>query len=342
MEKTQFEISTRTIIKSIFIILGIWFLYLIRDVIAILFISLIIVAAIEPLVDFLKKKKIPRSLSVLVIYLLIFALAGIFFSFLIPSLIGQSKEFSENFPKYTEAFMKTYGGVENFLGNFGFRLEDANILGDLGKKVTEGTANIFSKTIGVFSGFFTFLIVLSLVFYLSAEEDGMKKFVSSFVPENHKEHVSSLAEKVKMKVGKWLQGQLLLMFIIFVLYYIVLLALGIPYALILAVIGGILEIVPYLGPIIATVISTIVAFFISPATGFLVLGGYVIIQQLENNVIVPQIMKKTVGLNPIIVILVLLIGAKIGGTMGAILAIPIATIIGILLEDTMNYRMKNS
>ncbi len=342
MEKTQFEISPQTIIKAIFIILGIWFLYLIRDVIVILFISLIIVAAIEPTVDFLKRKKIPRSFSVLVIYLLLFTLVGLLFSFLIPSLVNQFKDFSENFPRYTEAFLKTYGGIEKFLGTFGFEMQDANILGDLGSKITEGSANIFSKTIGVFSGFFSFLIVLSLVFYLSVEEDGMQKFVSSFVPASRREYAVSLAERVKTKVGKWLQGQLLLMLIIFILYYIVLSILGVPYALILAVIGGILEIVPYLGPIISTVIATIIGFFISPATGFMVLGGYVIIQQLENNVIVPQIMKKTVGLNPIIVILVLLIGAKIGGTMGAILAIPIATIIGILLEDTMNYRMKNS
>jgi predicted PurR-regulated permease PerM len=116
--------------------------------------------------------------------------------------------------------------------------------------------------------------------------------------------------------------------------------LKVPYALVLAIFGGVLEIIPYLGPIISAIPAIILGFFVSPLTGLLVLVFYILIQQLENHVMVPQIMKKAVGLNPIVVILVLLIGAKIGGTMGAILSIPVATVINVFLQDVFFKKKK--
>ena len=168
---------------------------------------------------------------------------------------------------------------------------------------------------------------------MSVKEDGMNSFLVSLTPKAHKDHVVIVANRIKKKIGRWLGGQLLLMLIIFALDFIALSIFRVPYALILALFAGLLEIVPYLGPIISVALASIVGFFISPVTGLIILGILTVIQQLESHVIAPQLMKKVVGLNPVVVILALLIGAKLGGTLGAILAIPLATSAGVLISD---------
>jgi predicted PurR-regulated permease PerM len=132
------------------------------------------------------------------------------------------------------------------------------------------------------------------------------------------------------------------MIFIFILDFLALYFLGVPYALLVALIGGLLEIVPYLGPIISAAVATIVGFLVSPLTGILVLAAYIIIQQIENHIIVPQVMKKAVGLNPVAVILALLIGAQLGGALGAILAIPIAAVVSVFTSDIILWGKQNS
>lgn len=133
-----------------------------------------------------------------------------------------------------------------------------------------------------------------------------------------------------------MSGQLILMVIIFLLDYAVLYFLGVPYALVIALMGGFFEIIPYIGPTISTFVAVLVTLLVSPIKAIFVLLFYVIIQQAENNIIFPQIMKKAVGLNPLAVILSMLIGLKIAGVAGAILAIPVATAIGIVFKELIN------
>lgn len=161
----------------------------------------------------------------------------------------------------------------------------------------------------------------------------MKGFVVAITPSKYHDYAVSSAEKIKVKIGRWMQGQLLLMLIIFALDFLALHFLNVPYALILAILGGLLEIVPYLGPIISAVPAVIFGFLVSPLTGILVLAVYIVIQQVEGHIITPQVMKKALGLNPIVVILALLVGAKIGGVLGAILSVPITTAMSVFVDD---------
>jgi predicted PurR-regulated permease PerM len=176
-------------------------------------------------------------------------------------------------------------------------------------------------------------VVFSLAFYMSVEENGIKHFLVSVTPEKHKRYVASITDRIKDSMGKWLLGQLLLMLIIAVTVWLGLLLVGVPHALLLGVFAGIMEIIPYVGPIIGAVPGVILGFIASPTIGFFAILVYVATQQLENHVIVPQVMKKAVGLSPITVILVLLIGAKLAGAMGAILAVPIAAAVSIFVKD---------
>ncbi len=335
MIEKRIDISTGIIFRTILILLGIWFIYVVRDAVALFFIAVILTAAIEPAVNWFQGKKIPRPFGVLIIYLLIFLIGGMLMSFLIPSMVSQFKDFSKDFPFHMERLTDSFSGLDSYTKSKGIDFNSEKFLSNLGGGLNYSSGKIFSTTIGVFSGFLSLIIVLSMTFYMSVIEDGMKRFLSSVTPARHKEYVVSLGDRIKEKIGKWMLGQLFLIVLIFVLYYAVLSILGVPYALILAILGGLLEIIPYLGPIISAVPAVIIGFLISPLTGLLVLAAYIIIQQIENHVIVPQIMKKAIGLNPVAVILALLVGVKFAGVLGAILAVPVATAIGVFLGDLM-------
>lgn len=334
-EKNTIDISTGIIFRTILIILGIWFIYLIRDIIAVFFIALIMTAAVEPAVNRLTKKRIPRSFSVLIIFLILFLIAGLIISFLVPPIIGQFKSFSENIPVHLEKLTRTFSGLEDYFQSHGVAFSSQSFLADIGAKLSQSGGKIFSTTVSFFNGVIMIIAILSMTFYLSVKEKGMEKLLISISPTAHQAYAVSLAERIKERIGKWLQGQLFLMLIIFILDFIVLSLLGIPYALILAIFAGLLEIIPYLGPIISAIPGVILGFLISPLTGLLVLAAYIIIQQFENHVIVPQVMKRAIGLNPVVVILALLIGAKLGGVLGAILAVPLAAAVSVFVKDLL-------
>lgn len=330
------DISVGVVLRTILIILGLWFLYMIKDVLALLFLSIVLVSAIEPMVDWMQKKKIPRSVGVLLIYLFLVLLIGVSVYFLIPPIEKQFSDFTQNFSQYSEKTSNSFQGIRDFLDKSHIVFDTQKFFENLGNDISNSSGGIFATTVGVFSGLISTIVVLSLTFYMAAKEDGFGKFIVLVVPENHQRYALSLTERIKDKIGKWMQGQLILMFVVFVLDYIGLLIVGIPYALVLAIFAGLMEIIPYVGPIISAIPGIILGFLISPITGLFVFLVYVVVQQLENHIITPQIMKKAVGLNPIVVILALLVGAKLGGAFGAIVAIPVATAGSIFISDIMN------
>jgi predicted PurR-regulated permease PerM len=336
IEKRTIDISTGIIFRTILILLGIWFLYIIRDIVAILFVAVIITAAIDPIVNWMNGKKLPRSLAVSIIYVMLFMVIGGVFYFLIPPFVSQFQEFSQNFPTYVEKSTGFLRGLEKFGQSHNVSFTEQNFLQGISDNITQFSLNIFSTTIGVFSGFISILVVMSLTFYMSVKKDGMKSFVVAVTPDKYQDYAVSAAEKVKIKIGRWMQGQLFLMFLIFILDFATLYFLDVPYALVLAILGGALEIIPYLGPIISAVPAILLGFLVSPLTGILVAAAYIIIQQAESHIITPQIMKKVLGLNPIVVILALLIGAKIGGVLGAILSVPITTAMSVFVNDLVD------
>jgi predicted PurR-regulated permease PerM len=148
-----------------------------------------------------------------------------------------------------------------------------------------------------------------------------------------------LVNRMQDKIGLWLRGQIILSVIIFLLTYLGLSILGVKYALVLALVAGLTEFVPYLGPILAAIPAVFFAFTQDPMLAVFVIVLYYIIQLFENNFIVPQLMQKVVGLNPVVSIVVLLIGFKVGGIIGVILAIPVATAIGVFAKDIFQKRM---
>jgi len=169
----------------------------------------------------------------------------------------------------------------------------------------------------------------------------LKRFIRSILPVNYQPYFTRMMNRIQKKMGSWLRGQLLLSFVIFLITAISLYVLhritgAVPFWLVLAVIAGVLEVVPFLGPFIAGTIAVVLVLSNSVAIAVFVVLIYVIIQQLENQILVPKIMQKTVGLNPLIIILVIVIGSRLAGVLGAILAIPVAAAAQVFIKDMMN------
>jgi predicted PurR-regulated permease PerM len=200
------------------------------------------------------------------------------------------------------------------------------------------TGGVVSITTNVLGGFVTFIAAIVLFIYLLIDEKALKYFVLSFFPDDHRENMADIFRKVASKVGDWFRGQLLLAFIVGVVSLIGLLIIGVPYALTLAVISGVLDIVPTLGPVIAGVLAAAIALTDSPIKALIVVIFYVIIQQLESNILVPKVMQKAVGLSPVIIIIAILIGARLLGIVGAIIAVPLAASLIVVLSEWSSIR----
>lgn len=332
-ERTTVDISIGIIFRTVLIVLAVWFVYLIKDIIALLFIAIVMVAAMDPIVYRLHRRKIPRVVGVSIVYFCLLAVIGLIASFLVPTLVAQFEEFVRNLPDIARGLENSFQGLNAFFQAQHIALSTQSLLSDFGAEASGSFGGIFTATVGIFSFFVAAIIVLVMAFYMAIKEDGIKNFIVSVVPEKHKEYAGSLELRVQRKIGRWMLGQIFLMVIVFLLDFIGLSILGVPFALTLAILAGLMEIVPYIGPIVSAVPAVIVGLSVSPLTGFFVLILYIIVQQFEGHILLPQVMKKAVGLHPIATILALLIGLKLGGIPGAVLAIPIATAVSVFLGD---------
>lgn len=314
----RIDISHKTIFFIAIFLLGLWALYQIVDVILLLFIAIILMAGLSPLVKYLSTWKLPRTLSIGIAYLCIIAVIAGLISLMITPLIDQTTKLIQTLPQTAQAILPP------FLDPSIFQRELTNV-----------ASNALSFSLIIFNNFLAIISVLVLTFYLLLERDKLDGRIAQLFVGNE-EQVKKTVRRIEEKLGSWLRGQLALSLIIGTLAYVLLLALQIPYALPLAILAGLFEIVPVIGPIISAIPAILIGLTISPLTAGLVALGYFVIQQLENSLIVPQVMKKAVGLNPLIVILAVSIGGKLLGISGALLAVPITVVIQILIEDLFN------
>jgi len=324
------NISTSTILRVIIILLALVFLYIIKDILMVVFVAIIIAAAINGPVSWLQRHRVPRLLGVIFIYLLLLLFLALIVTLIFPPLAEQIKQLAIYFPEFME---KIGLSVQEWWGKYRSEGNLQSFLDKISNKLAQATSSVFATIIGLFGGLLSAIIILVISFYLAVQEKGAKRFLISLTPSEHHNYLSGLIERIESKIGGWLRGQLLLMLIVGLLTYIGLYFLGVKYALTLALIAALLEIVPYIGPILAAVPAVILAFFQSPFLALLVILLYIVIQQLENYIIYPQVMKKTVGLNPIIIIVAMLIGAKLAGVLGIILAVPVTAAIAEFLKD---------
>lgn len=324
--RINFEVSTLTIIKIALTILGIWLVFTIKDIVVLFFVVLVIVAALSPLVDKMSKY-MPRAISLLIITAVFLALVTAIGFLLIPPVVNQISQLAINLPSIINNLNPLFHNLQFIINQY-----QSNLM-NLTSELSGFSSGIFSTTIGFFTGLVAVVTILVLSFYMLLEQNSFKMFMRNIIPEEHEERVFNIVHKISTKLGNWLRGQGILMIIIGILDWIALAIIGVPYALTLAVWGGLTEIIPYIGPWMGLVPALIVAYTVSPVTALIVLIVYILIQQLEGHILVPKMMSKAVGLSPVIIILALLIGAKLMGMLGVLISVPAAAAISVIVQE---------
>lgn len=334
---TVISITSGTIVKGLAIIVGAWVLWTLRDLVMIIVTSVILASSIEPGIKFLSKFRIPRIPAVLLTYLAVFSLfVALIFAF-VPPIVNEAAEITQKLPGMLQSIDK------NILGDKGILM---SMIGE-GSAINGGIANLFGKISGgestqgvfgavgtIFGGIFSFILIVVLSFYFAMQEKGIENFLRVILPFNNEAYAINLWERSRAKIGKWMQGQVLLGVLIFVLVYLGLTIFQIPYAMSLALLAGLLEIIPVFGPILSSIPGVILAFTVGgPTLALIVAAFYLLVQQFESHLIYPLVVRKVVGVPPILVILALIIGVELGGVLGVLISVPVAAALMELVED---------
>jgi predicted PurR-regulated permease PerM len=349
------EITTGTIARGLFLIFLFYLLFVLKDIVLVIITAVVVASCIEPLTKWFLKKSIPRVVSVIVVYAILSgAFVGIFY-LLVPTLLRDTSEFLSSTPQYIDSISlwnplgeeqiensKTVatnfaqdieasrGAVLNDTGGISIR----SIISGIDDAINSASAGFVHSASSIFGGALSLILIVVLSFYLAVQEDGVEKFLRIVVPRNREEYVLDLWKRTQIKIGLWMQGQLVLAVLVGILVYLGLMVLGVKNALLFAALAALLETIPLFGPIIAAIPAVASAYVDNGASaGFIVAGLYLIIQQFENHLIYPLVVKKIVGIPPILVIVSLLIGFKLAGFLGILLSVPLSSMLVEFLDD---------
>ena len=305
------------------------------DVLVALFLAVVVSSALDPIVTWLEKKKIPRILGTLAIYIVaVFVLAFIVYA-IVPIALS---EFSSLLNSLDEKISRPDLAFINIS-----QLVDAinEGLGRVTNVLISGSQSFLDIISRFFGGIALTASVFVLSFYLTVGKDGVERFLLTILPPTYEARAIELYTKVRRKIGRWLRGQMLLSLVIGITVFFGLWLLGVKYSLILGILAGIFELVPYVGPIFSGSVAVLVAATNSLTLGVYTLLLFILIQQIENNVLVPAVMSLTTSLNPVVILISLLVGAKLFGFIGLILAVPAAVLLQEIIEDWSESRKRN-
>jgi len=289
-------------------------------------VSILIAAVLEPSIKSFSRYKIPRTVSVLVTYIFLLGLTGVAIASLVPALIAQTTSFINNLP----TFISNVGlskGVSDQVAK-----ELLTDLGSLPAQVAKLTVSLFSNVLSV-------IAVLVFAFYILVERERLDDQLASLVGEKRKNEVLRFINVLENRLGGWARGQFTLMLVVGLATYIGLRLLKLPFSLPLAILAGLFEIVPIVGPILSAIPAILIGFGISPVLGFSTIALYFLVQQLENYAFVPKIMQRQAGISPVTTLLALAIGFRLAGLAGVIMAVPVYIAIQELVKE---YLIKES
>lgn len=326
MTRQVTEVSWVTLWRILAMALFIGALYLMREAVIIVLLALVISTALHPPVAFLHRWKIPRILGTIILFLAVFVILAFIVYALLPVVILELNSLVRDLSELTNRFFgfQAPADVVNLITPNLNNLTDLLLAGNVP----------FLEILGRLLGGVTFVIaVLVLSFYLTVSREGVERFLRAVFPAAMEARVLQLYGRTKAKIGRWFQAQVVLSLVIGAVVAIGLSLLGVEQALVLGVIAGLFELVPIAGPIFAGALAIIVAATQSLTLALWVLIFFVVIQQLENNLLVPLVMKKAIGVHPVIILVALLGGAEIAGLVGMLLAVPAAVFLQEMTDD---------
>lgn len=327
MEVREISLSWSALWKVLLMAAFVAILYVSKDVLLGALLAIIISASLDPFVTYLERKRIPRIIGTLAIYILAIFLIALIIYIAVPVFLVQLNAFLNSSQDVvgslaassginTSIFDTIVGAINQFT---------ANLLG--------GKTTLVSVLAQLLGGVVLMVIVFVISFYLTIARDGVERFLTTILPHAYQNQVLTVYERVRHKISFWFTGQLFLSAVVGLAVFIGLQLLGVKYAFILAITAAILEIVPYVGPIFGGSLAVLTALSTSTSLGFYTLILFIVIQQLESHMLVPIVNKFTTNLNPVVVILALLIGAEAFGIIGVILSVPMAVLFQEILKN---------
>ncbi|MFA6410272.1 MAG: AI-2E family transporter [Candidatus Buchananbacteria bacterium] len=330
------NISTATILKVVFILLGLFLVYYLREIVLLLLVSIVLAAVIEPSVDLSERKRIPRSVATIFIYIFLILFVAMVVMLLVPPITEQLNLLINTLPNLWDKMMQELDILNQYSQEKGFADGIRQGLAGLQAGLQQAVGGIYSFVISFFWNLFNLIIILAMTFYLVVEKESLNNFVKVVAPKKYHQRLIGLIKIIKAKIGEWATAQLTVALVVGTLVATGLFILLPKYALILALIAALAEFVPYIGPITAAVPAIFLGFSVPPFSlgrGLAVLVFYVVLQQLESNFISPQIMRRHTGISPVLVIAVMLVGAQLGGIIGLVLAIPVTIVIATIINE---------
>lgn len=351
LEKVVVELSPKSVFKSALVVLilalATYMVFAMSNILMLFFISFFVASALDPLIDNLQKIHIPRAIGLLLVYLVIFILVTLFFANLLPLvaaqlfglanainnfIVGLSTSPVENLPfgvQLKPYLEQLYQAID--IKVVAVQLQDSLQL--VSSQILNLGGNLWSVLLQVSNGLFNLILVLILVFFMTVDEQALENFSISLFPERYSLYISKRLEMIKTKIGQWIRGQILISLVAAFITFIGLSIAGVEFSLLISVITGICMIVPVFGRVVAAILALPIVLNQSPALALFLIIFYFAVSQVENNILVPLLMNKAVGLSPIIIIFALMVGFQFMGVLGLVLAIPVATIVSIFAKD---------
>ncbi len=342
---TTISITTGTILSAIGIGILVWLLFFLKGLVLIVLTAIVLASAVEPGVRWFVKHRFPRLLAVISVYVLtlgtLFAIAYFFF----PPLLEEMRGFFTILPQYLNSFNINDVLVNNLASVANSATPHVpsitNSISKLQSVFTATGTGAFRALSGFFGGIISFVLIVVLSFYFAAQETGVDDFIKVVVPAKHQAYTLSLWKRSHHKIGRWMQGQLVLSFIMGILAFLWLTILGVPYGFVLAFVAAFAELIPIFGPIVAGVAAVAVALTSSTfTTALFVAGGFLVLHQLESHLIYPLVVKKVVGVPPLLVILALIAGGQLAGFLGILLSVPVAAALQEFVTDVGKARQR--
>lgn len=336
----RYTITAGTVVKVLAIFVLFLLLWQISGILLAILTSIVLASAVQPFAGWLMRRlRFPRVLAVITVYLaVILVLVGLLFTFVPPvadevvQLSGTLPSEIAKLPQLVEGFRGSIAG-ERISAYLSEQLSSTDFLGNFGQTLKGVSGGAIGAASRVFGGLFTTVFVIVLSFYFAVQERGIENFLRLVVTARHEEYAISLWQRTERKIGLWIQGQLLLAIIVGIFVFLGLTIFGVQYALLLALWAAVMELIPIFGPILAAVPAVGLAFTQSTTIGLAMIAFYVIIQQFENHLIYPLVVRKIVGVPPLLVIIALIVGWELAGFMGVLLAVPVAASLMELVDD---------
>lgn len=310
--------------------------YIARDVFVAVVLALVISAALDPFVDWLERRRIPRLIGTLAVYIMVLFVIALILYIVMPIFLTQINSILENSQDVFGNLIESFGIQSTALQTI------ISAINTYSNSLLGGQTTLVSFISEVLGGLLLALIVFGISFYLTIDRDGVGRLLKAMLPVTEHARTMTVYDRIRKKISQWFMGQVFLSLFIGTVTFIGLTILHVPYAFVLSVAAASFELVPYVGPIFAGGLAVLTALSVSSSLALYTFILFVVIQQIEGHVIIPLVNKYTTNLNPVIVITALLIGGKVLGVAGVIIAVPIAVLFQELIRHWSEIKAGNN